>query len=107
MLPIGLGYEIGTSFDLETVDELYDLDWSFDISDLSDFSQQSDWDCPETNQFGTIQECITYWNALSDLAENEGRYAMLKKLNNDGYLSDTVKQFIFEIEGIWLFNEGV
>ncbi len=69
-------------------------------------SYEGDWDCQETNQFGTTQECIAYWDSLSELVKNEGRYEMLQKLNRDGYLSDTLKQFIFEIEGIWLFDEG-
>lgn len=91
----------------ECIDTEYNTnnyDQTFEGSATIDYDE---WDCPETNQYGTIQECITYWNSLSDLAENEGRYAMLKKLNSDDYLSDTVKQFIFEIEGIWLFDKDI
>jgi len=61
------------------------------------------WDCPEFSSYGTSEECIRYWEALSDLAEREGDYAMYKKLNNDCQLSDFTRQVIFDIQGIMLF----
>ncbi len=60
------------------------------------------WDCEDTTAFGTIEECNNYWNGIETLAFEEGRYAMLMKLNDDGHLSDKVKDVIFDIEGIRL-----
>jgi len=63
---------------------------------------ESDWDCEDTEQFGTVEECNEYWDNISEYAEENGRLAMLQKLNDDGHLSDVIKSYIYEVEGIKL-----
>jgi len=63
---------------------------------------ETEWDCEGTDQFGTVEQCNEYWDNILEYTEENGRIAMLVKLNDDGHLSDAVKSFIFETEGIEL-----
>ncbi len=63
---------------------------------------ETKWDCEETEQFGTVEECNEYWDDILEFTKENGRVAMLEKLNDDGHLSDVVKLIIYDLEGIKL-----
>ena len=86
---------------LRVTDSFDDIDREI-IPDVPNRGLDTVWDCEGTTAFGSIQECNDYWDGIEILALEEGRYAMLTKLNDDGHLSQAVKDVIFDVEGIRL-----
>ena len=72
------------------------------IPEIPIAGDETAWDCELTEQFGTVEECNEYWDDLTDYARENGRVAMLQKLNDDGHLSDVMKVLIYDLEGVSL-----